>query len=71
MINIKEEVEICLLKRGLSMRKLAELLLDKGIGVPVKSGLSTQFRKKRVRFETVQEILDFLGYELIIREKQN
>lgn len=71
MVNIKEEVEICLLKRGLSMRKLSILLREKGIEVPVESGLSTQFRKKRIRFETVQDILDFLGYEIIIREKQS
>lgn len=70
MINIKEEVEICLLKKRLSMRKLASLLRENGFDVPKDSGLSNQFRKKRVRFETVQEILDFLGYELVIREKQ-
>lgn len=70
MINIKEEVEICLLKKRLSMRKLASLLRENGFDVPKDSGLSNQFRRKRVRFETVQEILDFLGYELVIREKQ-
>lgn len=69
-MNIREEVGICLLKRGLSMRKLASLLRENGFDVPKDSGLSNQFRRKRVRFETVQEILDFLGYELVIREKQ-
>lgn len=52
------------------MRKLASLLRENGFDVPKDSGLSNQFRRKRVRFETVQEILDFLGYELVIREKQ-
>ncbi len=71
MLNIKEEVEICLLRKGLSMRQTAKLLRERGCDVPLGSGLSTQFRNKRVKFQTVSEILDFLGYELIIKEKDN
>lgn len=69
MLNIKEEVQICLLKRGLSMRKIARLLREKGLNFPKESGLSVMFNKKRIKFDTVQEILDYLGYELIIKEK--
>ena len=69
MIDIKEEVEICLLRRGMSMRKVAIKLKEKGYDIPIASGLSNQFRRKRIRFDTVQTILDFLGYELVIKEK--
>ena len=69
MLNIKEEVQICLLKRGLSMRKIARLLREKGLNFPKESGLSVMFNKKRIKFDTVQEILDYLGYELVIKEK--
>jgi len=71
MLNIREEIQIALFKKGLSMRKVAKLLKEKGVDIPVASGLSTLFRNKRIRFETVQEILDFLGYELCVREKQD
>ncbi len=71
MLNIYEEVKILLLRKGLSMRKLAIRLLELGCDIPAQGGLSTSFnKKKRVRFQTVQEILDYLGYELVIREKQ-
>ena len=71
MLDIYEEIRIILLRKGLSMRKLAvKLLLDMGYKVPVKGGLSEQFKHERVRFKTVQQILDFLGYEIVIREKQ-
>lgn len=70
MLNIYEEVKILLLRKGLSMRKLAIRLLELGCDIPAKGGLSTSFNKKRVRFQTVQEILDYLGYELVIRENQ-
>lgn len=70
MLDIYEEIRIILLRKGLSMRKLAVKLLDMGYKVPVKGGLSEQFKHERVRFKTVQQILDFLGYEIVIREKQ-
>lgn len=69
MIDIYEEIRIILLRKGLSMRKLALKLLEKGCDIPVEGGLSTQFKKKRVRFETVQEVLDYLGYEIVIKKK--
>lgn len=52
------------------MRKLLSKMKTNGFDVPKPSTMSVQLNKKRIRFETVQEILDFLGYELIIREKQ-
>lgn len=69
MINIKQEIQILLLKNGLSMRKIAEILREKGLNVPKASGLSYRFNQKRVLFETVQEILDYLGYEISIVKK--
>lgn len=69
MINIKQEIQILLLKNGLSMRKIAEILREKGVNVPKASGLSYRFNQKRVLFETVQEILEYLGYEISIVKK--
>lgn len=69
MINIKEEIQILLLKNGLSMRKIAEILRQNGRDIPKASGLSYRFNRKRVRFETVAEILDYLGYEIRIVKK--
>lgn len=69
MLNIKQEIQIILLKCGLSMRKLISKMNEAGYTMPASSGLSVLFSKKRIRFETVQEILDFLGYELQIVKK--
>ena len=70
MIDIKQEIQILLLKNRLSMRKIAEILREKGCDVPKASGLSYRFNQKRVLFQTVQEILDYLGYEIEIKKKQ-
>ena len=72
MINIKEEIQILLLKNGLSMRKVAQILRDKGFDIPKASGLSYRFNQKRVLFETVSQILDYLGYDIkIVKKKEN
>lgn len=70
MFDIYEEVRIILLRKGLSLRKLASRMIELGYKLPVGGGVSTSFKNKRIRFETVQQILDYLGYELVIREKQ-
>lgn len=70
MINIYEEVRILLLRKGMSMRKIAAHLRERGCKVPIEGGLSTQFNRKRIKFQTVQEILDYLGYELVIHKKE-
>ncbi len=71
MLNIYEEIRIILLRKGLSMRKLAIKMNEENLKVPVEGGLSNSFSKESVKFKTVQQILDFLGYELVIREKKD
>ena len=70
MINIKEEIQIALLRSGLSMRKLSDIMREKGFDIPAASNLSSMLSHKRVRFETVQNILDFLGYEIKIEKRK-
>ena len=71
MLNIYEEIRIILLRKGLSMRKLAIKMNEANLKVPVEGGLSNSFLKENVKFKTVQQILDFLGYELVIKEKKD
>ncbi len=71
MMNIYQEIQIILLRRGWSVRKLARQLIEAGYSkIPKNGGLSNKFNAKTIRFEEVQTILDYLGYELIIREKR-
>lgn len=71
MIDIKQEIEILLAKTGIrSMSKLLHQMKNAGIDVPQPSTISTQLSRKRIRFEQIQQMLDFMGYEIEIREKQ-
>ena len=69
MLDIKEEIQIMLLRKGMAMRKLARKMRETGLDVPAESGLSYAFNQKRIRFQTVQEIIDYLGYEFEIKKK--
>ena len=70
MINIQEEIKVLLLRKGLSMRKLLKRMAEKGYETFSISGLSTSLQKRSIKFDKVQEILDFLGYELEIKPKK-
>ena len=69
MLNIKEEIQILLLKKGLSMRKLIQKMNESGYETCTIGGFSKMLKTKSIKFEKVQEILDFLGYKITISEK--
>jgi hypothetical protein len=71
MINIKEEIQVLLLRKGLSMRRLIKKMENDGHEMPGIESLSRMLSRKTIRFERVQEILDFLGYELDIKPKNS
>ncbi len=52
------------------MRKLLLKMRNEGFDMPASSNFSVMLSRKRIRFETVQQVLDFLGYELLIAEKK-
>lgn len=66
MIDIKEEIQIILLKKKLSLRKLVGQMNKEGHQLGSVQNLSNKLSKKTIRFEEVQEILDFLGCEINI-----
>lgn len=69
-MDIRQELKILLIKRGTSMRKLVRTTRGKHYDIPNESTISAELMNKRIRFQTVEDILDNLGYELVIREKQ-
>lgn len=66
MLNIKEEIQVLLLRKGLSMSKMTRNLKKEGLSNINVASLSRMLSTKTVKFETIQLILDYLGYELNI-----
>lgn len=70
MIDIKQEIQVLLLRRGLSMSKMTRNMRNDGVLSLNVASLSRMLTTKTIKFETVQQILDYLGYEITIRQKQ-
>lgn len=69
MLDIKQEIQILLLKQGLSMSKLIRQMKKDGLVNTNIASFSRMLSTKTVKFETVQKILGYLGYEIEIRKK--
>ena len=69
MIDIKQEIQVILLRNGMSMSKLTRKLQNEGISNINIASLSRMLMTKTIKFETVQQILDYLGYEIDIKKK--
>lgn len=70
IMNIREEIKVLIVREGTSMRRIVNSNLSNGYDIPNESTLSYEFKNNRVRFSTVQDILEILGYELVIKKKQ-
>ncbi len=70
MYNIKHLIQILLLKNGLSMRKLVSKMNDAGYEKMTIGGFSKMLKTESIKFNKVQDILEFLGYEFKIVKKR-
>lgn len=69
-MDIRKELKILLVKEGTSMRKVVKATRGLSYDIPNESTISSELINQRIRFQTVNDILDYLGYEIVIREKQ-
>ena len=65
MLNIKEEIQVLLLRKGLSMSKMTRNMKKEGL-----SNINVASLSRMLSTKTVQLILDYLGYELNIAHKK-
>ncbi|MCD8024108.1 MAG: hypothetical protein LUE64_01070 [Candidatus Gastranaerophilales bacterium] len=70
MIDIKQEIQILLLRRGMSMSKLVRNLKKEGVLNTNIGSLSRMFTSKTIKFETVSLILDYLGCKIEISDNK-
>ncbi len=69
MLDIKQEIQILLLRQGMSMSRLIRQMKKDGLVNTNIASFSRMLSSKTVKFETVQLILDYLGYEIEIKKK--
>ncbi len=70
MYNVRDLIRILLLKNGVSMRKLVVKMNEAGYEKMTIGGFSKMLKTESIKFNKVQDILEFLGYELKIVKKE-
>jgi len=68
-MKIKEEIQVLLVRKGLSMRKLIQQMNEQGYDIGSIQNLSRKFNEDTIRFSELEKILDYLGYEFDIKQK--
>lgn len=68
-INISEEIKILAIRNGLTISELVNKLNESGLPVGSRQNLYKKFSRQSLRFNEIQDILDFLGYKIEIKRK--
>lgn len=69
MLNIHKEIKMLAYDHGISITKILNTLRARGVRVPMQNNFAAKCRQGNIRFDEVQQILDYLGYKLVIEEK--
>ncbi len=67
-MSIREDLKSILAQEAITMKKLTELLTERGKKISYKS-LSNKLKNKTIKFEEIRYIFDVLGYEIIYKKK--
>lgn len=69
MLDIHKEFKKIVIDNGTSINKIINKMRASGYKVPRANNLSKSFTSGAIKFQLVQEILDFLGYKITIEKK--
>lgn len=68
-ININEEIKILAIRKGLTISELVKKLNESGLKIGSRQNLYKKFTRQSLKFNEIQDILDFLGYKIEIKPK--
>jgi hypothetical protein len=63
-MELRNELKSLIAKNGMTLKKVCETLTEKTGNTYVGNNITNKLRRKTIKFEEVQEILDVLGYHI-------
>ena len=69
-MSSKEEVKLLIVKEGLTVKKLAGLLVEKTGRHYTQSSLQQKITSSSLRYDEIEDITELLGYEIKIERKR-
>lgn len=70
ILTIKDEIRSYAVRKGLSIRRLSELLNARRGTTTSPQNLTKKLANSTLRYDEVKEIADVLGYEIVWVEKK-
>lgn len=68
-MSIKQEVKVMLARRGLTMKKLIELLNEKYDRKDSIQNLSNKLNNNTIKYREVEEIAGILNFEIVFKQE--
>jgi hypothetical protein len=67
--NLRNQIKSLTIKEGMTLTKLKMLINEKFGKTDSLENLANKFRNKTIKVTELAEILDILGYEVVLRKK--
>ena len=69
-MNVRNEIKAQIIRAGMTMQEVVDLLHDEYGWSDSVSNLSAKFQRESIRYKEVVELVDVLGYELIWQKRR-
>ena len=71
IMNVRNEIKAQIIRTGLTMQQVVELLSDEYGWSDSVSNLSAKLQRESIRYKEVLELADVLGYELVWQKRRD
>ena len=69
-MDVKSEIKSIIAKKATTLKKVCEILEDNKKEKISPNNITNKFRRKTIKFDEVQDILEVLNYHIEFRENE-
>ena len=70
-MNVRNEIKAQIIRTGMTMREIVDLLADEYGWSDSVSNLSAKLQRESIRYEEVVELADVLGYDIVWQKRRD
>ena len=70
-MNVRNELKAQIVRAGVTMQQVVDLLSDECGGSDSVSNLSAKLQRESIRYKEVLELADVLGYDLVWQKRRD
>ena len=69
-MNVRNEIKAQIIRTGMTMRQVVDLLFDEYGWSDSVSNLSAKLQRESIRYKEVVELADVLGYDIVWQKRR-